>query len=251
VLPLAVATELMAEAAQATWTELTVTGVRDLQLLKGIVIDTAPVPLVIAVRMPVYSREALQTDATVEIRVPGQTPAVRYRAVVELSGTAPEPPSFAGDEPHLAPLPLPLDDAYRRWTFHGPLFQRLVAIDGLGPDAMLGHAYSSSGITGIADIARAEWIIDPFVFDAALQMLLIWSRAQNDKTALPSRFRAFRRYRGLSDRAVTCHVRVESAAGGHGILSDISFLDANGTVLGELDGMEATCSSALNRLATS
>ena len=70
-------------------------------------------------------------------------------------------------------------------------------------------------------MAHAGWIIDPFVFDAALQLLLIWSRAQNDKTALPSRFRSFRRYGSLSDTPLTAYVAVESLAGGHALKSDV------------------------------
>jgi hypothetical protein len=144
---------------------------------------------------------------------------------------------------------LPLADAYRRWTFHGPLFQRLTGLEGIGPCSMRGSVRSSSSASGVAGVARAAWLIDPFVFDAALQMLLMWSRAQNDKTALPSRFQTFRRHGTLSDALLTCQIHVESTAGGHALRSDVHFVDAGGRVVGVLEGMEASCTAALNRLA--
>jgi NAD(P)-dependent dehydrogenase (short-subunit alcohol dehydrogenase family) len=249
VLPLAVATELMAEAAQATWPDLTVTAVRRLQLLKGIVVEDAPVPLLVTVRPPVHGREDLATEAEVEIESPGLVPPRRYRALVELAPRLPEAPPFAPPAAALAPFPLPVADAYRRWTFHGPLFQRLTGLEGIGPYSMRGSVHSSSSASGVAGVARAAWLIDPFVFDAALQMLLMWSRAQNDKTALPSRFQAFRRHGTLSDALLTCQIHVESTAGGHALRSDVHFVDAGGRVVGVLEGMEASCTAALNRLA--
>ncbi len=250
VLPLAVATELMAEAAQATWPDLTVTAVRNLQLLKGIVVEGAPVPLLVTVRAPVHRRDDLTTEAEVEIATPGLVPPRRYRALVELAPRLAEAAPFTPPAEALSPLPVSLAEAYRRWTFHGPLFQRLTGLDGIGPNSMRGAVHSSSGASGVTGVARAAWLIDPFVFDAALQLLLMWSRAQNDKTALPSRFQAFRRYGGLSDTSLTCYVQVESTAGGHALRSDVHFVDAGGHVVGVLEGMEASCTAALNRLAT-
>jgi Polyketide synthase dehydratase/KR domain len=250
VLPLAFATELMAEAAQSSFPELTVVAVRNLQLLKGITVGDAPVALEIVSRMPVHVSEGLVTTVDVEIQTPSQLPPLRYRAAVDLAFRAETVPPFQAGDNRLAPLALSLDAAYNRWTFHGPLFRRLTGIDGLGPDAIRGGIHSSSATPGLRDVRCAGWIIDPFVFDAALQMLLIWSRAQNDKTALPSRFRAFRSFGALSDVPLTCHVQVESIAGGHAIRSDVHFVGPDGAVLGILEGMEASCSADLNRLVS-
>jgi hypothetical protein len=101
----------------------------------------------------------------------------------------------------------------------------------------------------LASVARPVWVIDPFVFDAALQLLLMWSRAQHDKTALPSRFRSFTQYGPLSDQRLTCWVAVESLAAGHALKSNVHFIDAAGRVLALLEAAEASCTNALNRLA--
>ncbi|MEO7273440.1 MAG: SDR family NAD(P)-dependent oxidoreductase, partial [Vicinamibacterales bacterium] len=250
VLPLAFATELMAEAGQAAWPELQVVAVRDLQLLKGLVID-APLPVVITVRSAVHSSDDGLTEVDVEITTPTIAPLLRYRSVVQLSANPAPPTGFEEPAWPLAPLSKTIDRAYRDWTFHGPLFQRVTAIAGICDDAVLGTIYSSSAIPALAGVDRPDWIIDPFVFDCALQLLLIWSRATADKTALPSRFGRFTRYGSLADQPLTTYVAVESLAGGHALRSDVHFVDARGQIVGVLSGMEANCTRALNRLGQS
>jgi hypothetical protein len=239
----------MAEAAQAAFPNLRLVAIRDLQLLKGIVVDPAPVPMVITVRSAVHISDDGLTEVDVNITTPATAPPVRYRSVVQMAAREMESPVFDVPAWPVAPLSTPLDKAYRDWTFHGPLFQRVTEITGIGVNAIVGTIYSSSAIPVLADVGRPQWIIDPFVFDSALQLLLIWSRAQNDKTALPSRFRSFTRYRPLSDEPLTCYVAVESLAAGHALKNQMHFVDGSGRVLAVLDTMEASCTSALNRLA--
>jgi NAD(P)-dependent dehydrogenase (short-subunit alcohol dehydrogenase family) len=248
VLPLAVASELMAEAAQATWPGLTVLAVRGLQLFKGIVLQDGPVPLVVSVRPAMRAGEHGLTEADVDITTPGLTPALRYRAVIQLGPRLPEPTAFDPPSAALSALPVPLDTAYREWTFHGPMFRRVTQIQGISATALVGSVFSSTAVPVLDGATRPRWIFDPFVFDAALQLLLIWSRATHGMTALPSRFQAFRRYGSLSDQPLTCHVAIESSAGGHALKNDIHFVDAGGRVVAVLNGMEASCTAALNRL---
>jgi hypothetical protein len=250
VLPLAFATELMAECAQQAWPELQVLAVRGLQLLKGVVLDAGPVPLEITVRVPVHMSESLVTTADVEVVAPGLLPPLRYRAQVDLAPKGLEPPAAAPHAPAGQPLPIPIGQAYDELTFHGPVFRRLSAIDDFGPAGMIGRGVSPSTHGGVRDLARVDWAIDPFVFDAALQMLLIWSRLVHGKTALPSRFKAFHRFGSLSDVPLTLLVAATSLAGGHAIRADVQFVGPDGRVLGLLEGMEASCSAVLNRLST-
>jgi NAD(P)-dependent dehydrogenase (short-subunit alcohol dehydrogenase family) len=249
VLPLAFAMELMAEAAHATWPELTVLRVRNLQLLKGISLDDAPLRLEVTVRTTASVSDPAVVVAAVDIAVPAGSPALRYRGIVELAARAVTAPLFTPPLESLQPFPLSLAEAYRLWTFHGAAFQRITAMDGIGPTSMTGQVYSCSADSGIAAVRRADWSIDPFVFDCALQMLLMWSRAQNDKTALPSRLNTFARFGSLSDVPLRCYVAVESLAGGHALRSTVHFVGPDDRLLGVLEGMEASCTAALNRLA--
>jgi hypothetical protein len=173
---------------------------------------------------------------------------MRYRSVVQMSSQAVEPPSFDVPSWSLGPLSKTLNAAYRDWTFHGPRFQCVIDIAGFSAESILGTIYSPSATAALSNAGRPEWIIDPFVFDAALQLLLIWSRAQHDKTALPARIQSFSRYGPLTDQRLTCYVAVESLAGGHALKSDVYFVNANGRLVGLLRGAEASCTNALNRL---
>src|SRR6185436_17407123 len=108
----------------------------------------------------------------------------------------------------------------------------------IGGHSIVGRMVSPSEPSAIARVGRAEWLFDPFVVDAALQLVLIWSRARNDKTALPARFRALRRYGQLSDKPLITHIQIESIASGHGLMNDVTFVDAAGRVIAVLEGLE-------------
>jgi NAD(P)-dependent dehydrogenase (short-subunit alcohol dehydrogenase family) len=248
VFPLAFATEFMAEAAQAAWPERRVVAIRDLQLLKGIILDRSPMPVAATLRNVQPGANGDTIDVHVELSTPGTNPLLRYRSIVHLAAEGSAPPPFHAPDRPLVPLSKSVGRAYADWTFHGPLFQRVTGVTGVQADAIVGTVFSSSAIRVLANVARPDWIIDPFVFDAALQLLLIWSRARHDKTALPSRFSAFTRYAPLSDERLTCDVAVETLSEGHALRSTVHFVGASGRVLARLDDMEASCSGALNRL---
>jgi hypothetical protein len=239
----------MAEAAQAARPDLTVVGIRDLRLFKGIVVDDAPVQTLVTVHQSKPSAADGLIESVVDLTTPMLTPASRYRAVIQLAERFAEPAPFDLPMTGLTPLSRSLRQAYRDWTFHGPMFQRVTSVIGLRADAIAGHLFSSTSVPVLTDVAKPRWIIDPFIFDAALQLILMWSRAQNDLTALPSRFELVRRYGVLSDRPVACYGRIESRAGGYALNNDIYFVDDAGRLLAMVQNIEASCSAALNRLS--
>lgn len=249
VLPLAFAAEMMAEAAQAACPALRVFGVRDLTMYKGIVVEASALSLVITVGIPTRSNDGTLNDVEVEITTPSMAPTLRYRSVVQLTSDIGVGPRFDPSEWPLVPMARSLEHAYREWAFHGPLLRRVTGVTGISAEGIVGTIYSSSSSTGIENVRQGDWIIDPFVFDAVLQLFLFWSRSRNDKTALPSRFRSFRCYEPLSDQRLTGYVALQSLSGGHALKGTAHILDATGRVRAVLDGMEASCSRALNRLA--
>src|SRR5205823_746166 len=73
VVPLAVATELMAEVVQAAWPDLHVSAVRDLQLLKGVVLADGPVTVRVAARSHTSPpSDRVGADVAVEITDPAR-----------------------------------------------------------------------------------------------------------------------------------------------------------------------------------
>jgi hypothetical protein len=86
------------------------------------------------------------------------------------------------------------------------------------------------------------------IFDSSLQLFLLWTRAELDKTTLPSRFLRYRRFGSLSETKLRCYVRVLERSRDPLFFLDIAFVGPDGRLRGLLEGMEGTSSRALNRL---
>jgi hypothetical protein len=86
------------------------------------------------------------------------------------------------------------------------------------------------------------------MLDAAPQLAIVWARANRDMTALPSAVAAFHRYAQPSGSEVRCELRLRTANESFARF-DALFLEPDGRIVAALEGLEATCSRALNRLA--
>jgi NAD(P)-dependent dehydrogenase (short-subunit alcohol dehydrogenase family) len=251
VLPLAVAAELLAEAVQSEWPDLHVTGVRDLQLMKGVVLADGPVTIRLAARAQTSPPgDRAGADVNVEITDPAKQDRVYYRGVVELTDRLPEPPLWeppAADD--LAPFPMTVEEAYREWLFHGPLFQGITAIEGMSQGRIVGTFAASSPPDLLAGGKPGRWLLDPVVVDCGLQLILLWSRASFDGTPLPSRFRRYVRFAPVQAPVIHCHVHMRATADNPLFRSTAYFLGPDRRVLAILEDIEATRSKALNRLA--
>ena len=104
----------------------------------------------------------------------------------------------------------------------------------------------------IAGASAQQWLIDPLMFDSALQLLVLWGRQHWDMTALPSGFQSYRRFAARPGLRILCELRIRPNTGSQTIHSDIFLLDAaTGQAVGMFEDMQGACSKALNRLACS
>ena len=204
VLPLAVATELIAETVARGWPELKVVGVRELRVFQGIVLENgAETVRVVATPQDGVSPGAARVG--VEIIGTGESNRVHYRAVVELAAEFPDPPV-------LKPKPLAdghafsmdVAELYRRWLFHGPMFQGIAQVDAVGMSGITAMLTTSSPADWIAGAPHGRWLIDPLMFDSALQLVIVWAREHWDMVALPSGFPGFRRFAARSSPRIPC-----------------------------------------------
>jgi hypothetical protein len=241
----------MAELAQKGWPDLHVIGVRELQMLKGVVLDKGPRAIKVIARAqvePPHDRTGI--DVNVEVRDASGSGHLFYRATVELGSTMPEAPRYTPrDGEVLREFPLSLEDAYRQWLFHGPRLQGITEISGLGDRAIHAVLDASAPPPCFDSAPGGRWLIDPVMFDSGLQLFLLWSRAHLDKTPLPSRFSRYRRFGSLSDSKVRCYMHVLDRSRDPLYYMNVAFVGPDGRLLGLLEEMEGACSRALNRLA--
>jgi 8-amino-7-oxononanoate synthase len=157
VLPLAGAAAFMADVAGVPEPFV----LRDLTLYQGVVVD-APQTLTIRAN-----------GARVEVRS-GDT--LHYRATIEAVHDAPAVPEalVGGDGPE----GLSLRSFYDEVTFHGPLLQGIVSIDGILPDAVHGTLETGDPATWMPGTAMSRWRVDPLVLDSAMQLsaYVAWTR---------------------------------------------------------------------------
>jgi acyl transferase domain-containing protein/NAD(P)H-dependent flavin oxidoreductase YrpB (nitropropane dioxygenase family)/NADP-dependent 3-hydroxy acid dehydrogenase YdfG/acyl carrier protein len=251
VLPFAFTLELMVEAAQTAWPEWHVVGVRDVRRFKGIIFDDGPKRLRVSVRARTEpAKERLGLDAVVTMSDMDNPGLTCYQGTVELGDRFPEPPEADLPSQPLEAYPKTVDQAYEEWLFHGPRFQQIETIEGASDDAIIADVRpSTSGncITG----ATTPWMIDPILIDCGLQLVLLWARAYKNVTPLPSRLGQYVRYGSASGGRVRCVVRILPDADDSIIHEDIFFIDDVSGLIGQIKGMEAVGSQALNRLGGS
>jgi NAD(P)-dependent dehydrogenase (short-subunit alcohol dehydrogenase family) len=249
VLPMAMALELMAEAAAAGWPDLQVVEMKDLQLLRGLVLENGPRPVWVVAR-PLSSQGPAGME--VEVSLAGVAPqtALHYKAIARMAPALPSSP--VGDDFALSDvvsLPLSVDEMYRQWLFHGPLMAGIREIKGIGSNGIAGDLMPSSPERCLGGRAQGPWVFDPVVLDSALQLIIVWTRMWWDMTPLPARMRSYQRFGALSGQRISCQMRIRPDSAGHIVHAYIAFYGDDGQLLGLVEDAEGVCSKALNRLA--
>ena len=264
VLPFAAAMELMAEVAAAATPGRALAGLRDIRLLDGIALeDDQPV----SVRIDAAPRAGgEEVDVTINPPDGGRS---HYRARVELRDPA-EPhetaghytPRFAGGRTgaaahpapvaiaDLKPFPIPIEDAYRDLLFHGPLFQGIMAIDGMderGASALLRPSRPGRCVAGADEL---NWLLDPVLLDSALQIQVLWARLQWDVTLLPAGIGGYARLAAPGEGELVRHeLRIRPASSAPLCHADHWFYGSDGRLLALLEDVVGVGTQTLNRLA--
>jgi hypothetical protein len=251
VFPVAMAMELMAEAACAATMEWE-GGIEmaSLQVQRGIVLeDGRPIRLQVS-GIPASSAPA-GTTLSLRVRTAGMADRAHYRADVTLGLTSPPPHFDATALADLDPFPLSVPEAYRQWLFQGPCFAGITAVEGIRRDAIAGMVRSVAPRTCLPVGPGTAWRLDPTVVDASLQLVILWERHWHDMTPLPVRIGRFRLFEPLSGQPVRCVVTAATQDGGEALTADIAYTDTQGRLLAVMEGLQCACTQALNRLSDS
>jgi NAD(P)-dependent dehydrogenase (short-subunit alcohol dehydrogenase family) len=247
VMPMAMMQELFAEAATLVRSGWSVTRVRDLRVLRGISFEKGPRTIRVTTTAAADEGAVARIKVQAEVGEQGQ---IHDTAEVEISSQKlPTPKHQPLKLMNPRPLPLTVADAYEQWLFHGPIFAGIVEVEAVGENGVIAQIAPSTPRRCLVGSPAGDWLIDPVMVDSALQLIILWARVYLDMTPLPARLAAYHRYEGPIREPVRCEATVRHVAGTPIIHADFRFIDARGVLVGWLEGLEGTCSKALNRLA--
>jgi NAD(P)-dependent dehydrogenase (short-subunit alcohol dehydrogenase family) len=253
VLPFAAAMELMAEAAAEANPGAEVAALRDIRVLQGITVDEREGTEVRIEASPVSS----DGNAQVTIGAP-EGGRGHYRALVAIRRQGRRDDTVTpGPEPlpGLPPFAMSIDDAYRDLLFHGPLFQRIAAIEGMDERGAVSLLRPSDPRACLTAGEVSDWLLDPVLLDCALQLQVVWARLNWDVTLLPAEIGAHvrslpRASAGLSEADLVRHeLRVRHGSEPPLCRADHWFYLSDGRLLGTLEDVVGVGTPALNRLA--
>ena len=249
VLPAAVAVELMSEAVQAGHPDWRLASLKNVRVLKGIVLADGAREIGIAVESkPADSQDAM--EAEVVIHDPTNRRQLFYRATAVLNRSAPTPTPFTPPLNGLKPFSKTAAEAYRDFLFHGERFQSIQTIEGVSEKGMTATLRASRPGACVAGASDGRWLIDPILLDSGPQMAILWARQIHNVTPLPSGFGEIRVFESPRDAStVRCFMEILNGSGKNNVQANVYFVDADDRMLISVTGMEATGSESLNRLA--
>ena len=245
VLPFAVAMELMAETAAAAAPGRRLDGLSEIRLLNGVTVpDTGELVL--------HAGAAVRPgEEDLDVVIAGAAgPRPHYRSRARLGSGRPTDPAPPADVAGLRPFPMTIADAYRDLLFHGPQFQRIVAIDGMDERGARARLRASRPRDGVAGTTGERWLLDPILLDSALQVQVLWARLEWDATLLPAEIAGYTRFDDAGEEEIITHeLRIRDESAPPMCHADHWFLGADGRLIATLCDVVGVGSKALNRLS--
>jgi hypothetical protein len=248
VLPATCAAAWVLNSCEQLYPGYTFYSLEQYKVLKGIVFDES-----LAAEHMLDLVEVSKTEAgevTFEAKVWSKNNQGRtfyhYSLRVKLMRTLPEAPVEA--MPHVERQKVILGQSlYQNGTlFHGPSFQGVQRVQHVGPDRLVMQV----SLPKVKEHDQGQFPVqngNPYVYDAIVQCLLIWSQEFYQAPCLPSRLEQFIQYRPIPFEE-TVHVSMQVAAQSDtSVIGDITVQDAQGRVYVRIKGLEGTISRQLGR----
>lgn len=275
VMPMAMALEMMAEAAQALYPDMKMLTVNRLEIPAGIVFDSASKTITVSARKIETAGQPAQVETVVLTGNKRQHFKTSFELIPRNKETAPNGngygprisglasiPSFVPTTTTLANIakgittitPLPTKQiVYRDYMFHGPLFQGITSVTCLGEEGIVGELQASKPQACLArSTGNNEWTIDPILLDSAMQLAGIWARQFLDITVLPTGFK----FLHLGDRDLMlqdnyfARVFITPGTTARELTCDVAVYTKAGALAFVIEGLGGIGSKSLNRLAS-
>ncbi len=257
VMPMAISVELMCEAASSLYPGWVVTSVSDMEIPAGIVFESQTKDLVVGVEVESITSTAIQLKAAVCTQ--GKFRRSHFKARIELAPSLVPvssielpiklPQIFALPEFTQKQEPPSAIEVYKRIMFHGPLFQGISAVTGIGLNFVVGELSPKPVQEFLAQSNGDNWVIDPALLDSAMQLAGVWGRQFLDVTLLPAGFKSIRILGQLTEPRYQVLVSIPPETAGFELKCDLAVYTYSGQMVMLIEGLKGIGTKSLNRLS--
>ncbi|AKF05205.1 type I polyketide synthase [Sandaracinus amylolyticus] len=236
VFPAVMAIELFARAARTRRSDLVVSAVRELKVLRGIRLAHYETT---GDRFTVTSRLVTNgSSATYEMALVGEGGVKHYTAKIEME---PRLAIASASAPALGSLTPWSDIVYGDVLFHGPLFHAIRSLEG---ESERGIAGTLVGLRELGWSTDDAWASDPALLDGGLQLAVLWVKHALKGASLPTSIGAYVPLRAVSgEDAARGPFRVVASGRAKNrdqAVFDVVFSDASGAAVAKLEDVEVS-----------
>lgn len=258
VMPMAVCVELMCEAAVSLYPEWSVSSVNDMEIPAGIVFESGKKDIVVCAEVLVHSAE--EAVIATSVCTEGKFRRTHFKSKVKLT---PKPVPIAED---VIPAGLPARFSlpefnqpaeppssqyiYERVMFHGPLFQGIKQVNGLGTNYIAGQLQPRKVDDFLASSNGEDWILNPALLDSAMQMAGVWGRHFLDVTLLPAGFKSIHIAGTIEGDEFDVVVSVPTDTTGFELKCDLAVFNSAGKMVLLIERLKGIGTKSLNRLSS-
>jgi NAD(P)-dependent dehydrogenase (short-subunit alcohol dehydrogenase family) len=248
VLPMALILEWLAEGALHRHPGLTVIGIDNLRLHKGVVLRGAR-PTTVSLHVGKAMRGAGVSIVAVEMLgvLDNGREVTHARGEVVVAERHASGERFLAD-PDLLPISADREEIYRRILFHGPAMQAIKEVEGCDERSIAGWVSTAPPPASWIDRPlRQTWLTDPLAIDAAFQLVVLWCQERFGASSLPTAVGSYRQYRRSFPAGGVRVVASVRHFTDHRATADIEFLDAQGKPVARIEGYECVIDPSLNQ----
>jgi NAD(P)-dependent dehydrogenase (short-subunit alcohol dehydrogenase family) len=252
VLPATCAAAWVVNTCEELYPGTVFTNIENYRVLKGIVFDDD--------RANEYTLDLRETSKTPDGRVafsavvwslnPKGRKVFHYSLNVALAREAPELPAAPADWalPNAAQPGLDRQTLYSNGTlFHGPSFQGVDQVMHISPGRLVMRVV----LPHVPDEAQGQFPVlsaNPFIYDAVVQCLLVWTQYFHNAPCLPSRMKKLVQYRRIPFDT-PCFVTMEIISHSDtAVVANLSVQDPAGRLLMRIEELEGTISVHLKEV---
>ncbi|MDX2105190.1 MAG: SDR family NAD(P)-dependent oxidoreductase [Candidatus Melainabacteria bacterium] len=249
VLPMAVAVDVMFECAQLARPEQQVRSLSDFDIPSGVVFEIDEKKFQVLVK----EKDAISSSIIIESA--GKTKRLHHRttaeyAEIQLPGDISYTYNPCSIEDGERSVPTP-EFIYSNYLFHGPLFQGIKELDKISPKGVAGKIRGARPHEALLHPQKDAWMVDPILFDCAMQLGGVWARHYADILCLPTGFKRMTLLRPCPSYEAFAHVTPRgNGMENNEIVCDLAIYDTDGKLSIYVEGLAGIGSKSFNRFAT-